>query len=153
MLGGFENCAIFIVWPFTNYVFALWTWRFWTARSIEDHALKYQTTKLHIVIIMQITIMWIPGLSWYLALTPFLHTIWYLLPWRYRYDCSGGIQLLQVHTTEERARSLNKSLRGESPSYPTNPLSSPLNSSIEPLSPPKRMPRIRCEAFFVIGRL
>lgn len=88
-----------------------------------------------------------------MALTPFLHTIWYLLPWRYRYDCSGGIQLLQVHTTEERARSLNKSLRGESPSYPTNPLSSPLNSSIEPLSPPKRMPRIRCEAFFVIGRL
>lgn len=79
MLGGFENCAIFIVWPFTNYVFALWTWRFWTARSIEDDALKYQTTKLHIVIIIQITIMWVPGLSWYLALTPFLHTIWYYL--------------------------------------------------------------------------
>lgn len=79
MLGGFENCAIFIVWQFTNYVFALWTWRFWTARATEHDALKYQTTKLHVVIIVQITIMWVPGLSWYLALTPFLHTIWYYL--------------------------------------------------------------------------
>lgn len=79
MLGGFENCAIFIVWPFTNYVFALWTWRFWNSRAVEDDALKYQSTKLHLVIVIQITLMWVPGLSWYLALTPYLHTVWYYL--------------------------------------------------------------------------
>ncbi len=79
MLGGFENCAIFIVWPFTNYVFALWTWRFWSARAAETGTRKYQSMALHIVIVIQITLMWVPGLSWYLALTPFLHTIWYYL--------------------------------------------------------------------------
>lgn len=35
--------------------------------------------KLHIVIVIQISLTWIPGLSWYLALTPFLHPIWYYL--------------------------------------------------------------------------
>jgi len=79
MLGGFENAAIFIIWPFTNYVFALWTWRFWTARAAETGTRKYQSMKLHIVIIIQITLMWMPGLSWYLRLTPFLHTIWFYL--------------------------------------------------------------------------
>lgn len=79
MLGGFENAAIFIVWPFTNYVFALWTWRYWTTRAAETGTRKYQSMKLHIVIVVQVTLMWVPGLSWYLALTPFLHTPWYYL--------------------------------------------------------------------------
>lgn len=79
MLGGFENAAIFIVWPFTNYVFAIWTWRFWSARAAETGTRKYQSMKLHIVIVIQITLMWVPGVSWYLALTPFLHTVWYYL--------------------------------------------------------------------------
>ena len=79
MLGGFSNCAIFLVWPFTNYVFALWTWRFWSSRAAENNSRKYQSMALHIVIVVQITLMWVPGLSWYLALTPFLPTIWYYL--------------------------------------------------------------------------
>ena len=61
------------------YVFALWTWRFWSSRAAENNSRKYQSMALHIVIVVQITLMWVPGLSWYLALTPFLHTIWYYL--------------------------------------------------------------------------
>ena len=79
MLGGIANCAIFLAWPITNYVFALWTWRFWQTRAAELGTRKYQSMALHIVILIQISLMWIPGLSWYLALTPFLHTVWYYL--------------------------------------------------------------------------
>lgn len=79
MLGGIENAAIFLAWPITNYVFALWTWRFWNERAAETGSRKYQSMALHIVIVVQISLMWIPGLSWYLALTPFLHTVWYYL--------------------------------------------------------------------------
>ena len=47
MLGGFSNCAIFLVWPFTNYVFALWTWRFWSSRAAENNSRKYQSMARH----------------------------------------------------------------------------------------------------------
>lgn len=74
MLGGFKNWCVFIIWPFTNYVFAYWTWRFWKEGAVQ-HGTRYRNSMgLQLIILIQITLMWVPGLSWYLAVTPYLNT-------------------------------------------------------------------------------
>lgn len=74
LLGGFENWPVFIIWPFTNYVFAYWTWRFWR-RGAAKYGNRYRNSMgLQWIITIQITLMWVPGLSWYLAVTPYLNT-------------------------------------------------------------------------------
>lgn len=74
MLGGFENWCVFIIWPFTNYVFAYWTWRFWKTQAVKNGTRYRNSMGLQLIITIQITLMWVPGLSWYLAVTPFLNT-------------------------------------------------------------------------------
>lgn len=79
LLGGFGNFFWIFMVPFSNYVFAIWTWRFWTTRAAELGTRMYQSMKLHIVITVQITLMWVPGVSWYVALSPAFHSIWFYL--------------------------------------------------------------------------
>lgn len=73
-LGGFSNWCIFIMWPFTNYVFAYWTWRFWREQAVAHGNRTRNSMGLQWIITIQITLMWVPGLSWYLAVTPYLNT-------------------------------------------------------------------------------
>lgn len=74
LLGGFSNWAVFIIWPFTNYVFAYWTWRFWREQGIKNGNRFRNSMGLQWIITIQITLMWVPGLSWYIQLTPYLNT-------------------------------------------------------------------------------
>lgn len=74
LLGGFENWCVFIIWPFTNYVFAYWTWRFWREQGLKNGNRFRNSMGLQWIITIQITLMWVPGLSWYLAVTPYLNT-------------------------------------------------------------------------------
>ncbi|AGK55218.1 hypothetical protein B1NLA3E_17370 [Bacillus sp. 1NLA3E] len=78
MLGGADNAAIFIIYPFTNYVFAYWTWKFWERRGAENTRAG-NSMGVQLFIVIQIALMWIPGLSWYLAVSPFFDTPWYYL--------------------------------------------------------------------------
>lgn len=76
MLGGTRNGAIFLIYPFTNYVFAYWTWRTWESRGTTGTRVG-NSMGLQVVITIQITLMWVPGLSWYLSVTPFFNEPWY----------------------------------------------------------------------------
>ena len=69
-----SNWAVFIIWPFTNYVFAYWTWRFWREQGIKNGNRFRNSMGLQWIITIQITLMWVPGLSWYIQLTPYLNT-------------------------------------------------------------------------------
>lgn len=78
MVGGVNNAAIFISYPFTNYVFTYWTWRTWTKRGVSGT--RYGNSMgLQWVILIQVTLMWVPKLSWYLNITPFFNEPWYYL--------------------------------------------------------------------------
>lgn len=78
LVGGINNAAIFISYPFTNFVFTYWTWRTWTKRAISGT--RYGNSMgLQWVILIQETLMWVPGLSWYLKVTPFFNEPWYYL--------------------------------------------------------------------------
>lgn len=79
MVGGIQNAAWFISCPFTNYVFTYWTWRLWTKRATETGTRYGNSMGLQIIILVQVTLMWIPKLSWYLDVTPFFNEPWYYL--------------------------------------------------------------------------
>lgn len=79
LMGGYENFAYYLVIPFSNYVFAIWTWRWWTERAAENGTRKGNSMKLQIVILVQVTLMWVPGLSWYTAIIPGNRNIWFYL--------------------------------------------------------------------------
>lgn len=74
LLGGFSNWSVFLIWPFTNYVFAYWTWRFWKEEAAKTGTRHRNSMGLQWIITIQITLMWVPNLSWYLFLTPYLNT-------------------------------------------------------------------------------
>lgn len=78
MIGGMNNAAIFIVYPFTNYVFVFWTWRTWTKRGMLETRLG-NSMGLQWIIFIQVSVMWIPGLSWYTAVSPFFNEPWFYL--------------------------------------------------------------------------
>ena len=73
MVGGIENGAYWLFNAFSNYVFALWTWRYWTKRSVATGTRFGNSMGLQWIITIQITLMWVPGLSWNLALTQYFH--------------------------------------------------------------------------------
>lgn len=73
MIGGIPNAAVWVIWPLTNYVFPLWCWREFRARGVEEGTRDGASMRLHIILIIQISLMWIPGLSWYLGFTQFTH--------------------------------------------------------------------------------
>jgi hypothetical protein len=79
MIGGMGNAAIWIIYPFTNYVYALWTWRFWDSRSAETGTRQYNSVGLQVVITAACTVPWLPGLSWYWAVSQYFHQPWYIL--------------------------------------------------------------------------
>ena len=54
-------------------MFPLWCWREFRDRGIEEGTRDGASMKLHIILIIQITLMWVPGLSWYLGFTQFTH--------------------------------------------------------------------------------
>lgn len=78
MLGGLNNVAIFIIYPFTNFVFAYWTWRNWRIREVQGSS-KGNSLALQIVIFVQLLLMWVPVLSWWENVTPFYNEPWYYL--------------------------------------------------------------------------
>lgn len=79
LLGGWANFPYYLVIPFSNYVFAIWTWKWWGERAAETGTRKGQSMKLQVIILIQISLMWIPGLSWYVATMPCFHNIWFYL--------------------------------------------------------------------------
>ena len=79
LLGGWENFPYYLIIPFSNYVFALWTWRWWSERAAETGTREGQSMKLQVIILIQITLMWVPGLSWYTATMPCNHNIWFYI--------------------------------------------------------------------------
>lgn len=79
LIGGMANAAIWIIYPFTNYVYALWTWRFWDTRSVQTGTRKYNSVGLQIVIIAACFTSWCPYVSWYWAVTPFVHQPWFYM--------------------------------------------------------------------------
>lgn len=80
LIGGIANAAIYIIYPFTNYVYAIFTWRFWDARSAEYGNRKYNALSLQIVITVTCFVSWCPGISWYWTVSPYFHQIWFILP-------------------------------------------------------------------------
>lgn len=78
MLGGLSNAAIFIIYPFTNYVFVFWTWRTWTTRGASKTRFG-NSVALQWIILIQVSVMWIPGLSWYTSVSPFFKEPWFYL--------------------------------------------------------------------------
>lgn len=79
LIGGMDNAAIWIIYPFTNYVYALWTWRFWRTRAAQVGTRKYNDVALQVVITLSIVTIIIPGMSWYLAVSPFFNQPWFYL--------------------------------------------------------------------------
>lgn len=79
LLGGWANFPYYLVIPFSNYVFAIWTWKWWRERAAQFGTRRGNSFKLQIIITVQITLMWFPGLSWYTATMPCFHNIWYYL--------------------------------------------------------------------------
>lgn len=51
-----------------------WTWRFWREQGIKNGNRFRNSMGLQWIITIQITLMWVPGLSWYIQLTPYLNT-------------------------------------------------------------------------------
>lgn len=80
MLGGMENAAIWIIYPFTNYVYAIFTWRFWESRAAENGNRKHNSVGLQVVITVTCFVSWCPGISWYWVVSPYFHQLWYILP-------------------------------------------------------------------------
>lgn len=76
MLGGPQN-GVWILCPITNYVIALWSWRFWRRRAKRTGTREGNSLTLQIILAVEITLMWVPGLSWWLALTQFDHQLWF----------------------------------------------------------------------------
>lgn len=79
MLGGFDNAAIWIIYPFTNYVYAVFTWRFWDARSAQFGNRKHNAVGLQVVITVTCFVSWCPGLNWFWAVSPFFHQPWFIV--------------------------------------------------------------------------
>lgn len=79
MLGGMANAAIWIIYPFTNYVYAIFTWRFWDDRAAQFGNRKHNSIGLQIVVTVTCIVSWCPGLSWYWAVSPFFHQPWYII--------------------------------------------------------------------------
>ncbi len=79
LIGGMANAAIWVIYPFTNYVYAIFTWRFWDDRAAQFGNKKHNSIGLQVVIIATCIVSWCPGLSWYWAVSPFFHQPWYLL--------------------------------------------------------------------------
>jgi hypothetical protein len=77
MIGGFGNAAIWIIYPFTNYAFAFWTWRHWAQQGVENGDRQGNSMFLLIVILVNNTIQWVPGLSWWLNVSPFFNQPWF----------------------------------------------------------------------------
>lgn len=90
MMGGMANCAIWIIYPFTNYVYAIFTWRFWDDRAAQFGNKKHNSIGLQIVVVLTCLVSWCPGLSWYWAVSPFFHQPWYLI-------CGIGCTLVAVY--------------------------------------------------------
>lgn len=79
MLGGMDNAAIWIIYPFTNYVYAIFTWRYWGYRAVETGTREYNSLGLQIVILAACFTSWCPYISWYWSVTPFLHQPWFYI--------------------------------------------------------------------------
>lgn len=79
LLGGIENCSYFFIIPFSNYVFALWTWRYWDRQAVKFGNRSNNAMGLQLIIVIQITLMWCPYLSWYTAVVPAFNTPYYYI--------------------------------------------------------------------------
>lgn len=89
-VGGLENGAYWIFNAFSNYVFAMWTWRYWTKRSKENGTRTGNSMGLQWIITIQITLMWVPGLSWNLCLSEFFNQPWF-------YICGACMTALAIY--------------------------------------------------------
>lgn len=94
MVGGIENGAYWLFNPFTNYVFALWTWRYWTHRSAETGSREGNSMGLQIIITIQIALMWIPGVSWNLCLTEYFNQPLF-------YICGAAMSALAIYNLRQ----------------------------------------------------
>lgn len=79
LIGGFSNCAIFLVYPFTSYVYAVFTWHFWDERATETGQRAGNSISVQIAVIGSCIIGWLPGISLYWAVTPFYHQPWAII--------------------------------------------------------------------------
>ena len=79
MIGGFNNAAVWMIYPFTNYVYAIWTWRFWDARYAENGMCKYNSVGLQWVITICCITSWCPILSWWWEVSPFFHNPYFII--------------------------------------------------------------------------
>lgn len=79
LIGGFSNCAIWIVYPFTSYVYAVFTWRFWDQRAAETGMRASNSIGIQVAVIGSCLVGWVPGLSWYWSVTPFYHQPWTII--------------------------------------------------------------------------
>ena len=77
--GGMENAVVWMIYPFTNYVYAIWCWRFWDTRAAENGNSKYNSVGLQWVITICCITSWVPGLSWWWNVSPFFHNPWFIL--------------------------------------------------------------------------
>lgn len=78
-LGGFDNCAIFMLYMITNNVIIYWSWRYWREHATMNGYRSNNAMGVQIIMLIQVTIQWIPGLSWYLAVSPFFDQPWFYL--------------------------------------------------------------------------
>ncbi len=79
LFGGFANMGIWIIYAFTNYVYAIFTWRFWDARAAQVGVRKYNSVGLAAVLVFTMFISWCPFISWYWVVSPFFHQPWFYL--------------------------------------------------------------------------
>lgn len=90
LIGGMSNAAIWIIYPFTNYVYAIFTWRFWDDRAAQFGTKKHNAIGLQVVIVLTCLVSWCPGLSWYWSVSPYFHQPWYII-------CGIGCTLIAVY--------------------------------------------------------
>ena len=79
MIGGFANMAIWIIYPWTNFVYVVFTWRFWHRRAAQFGNRKHNSIGLQVVILITTIVSWLPGISWYWVVSPFFHQPFYVL--------------------------------------------------------------------------
>ena len=69
LLGGAIS-GLWIICPFTNYVFAFWCWRRWRQRGAKYGDRTGNSMGLQIILTVEIFLMWCPGLSIWTIICP-----------------------------------------------------------------------------------
>ena len=69
LLGGAIS-GLWIICPFTNYVFAFWCWRRWWQRAAKYGDRTGNSMGLQIILTVEIFLMWCPGLSIWTIICP-----------------------------------------------------------------------------------